>query len=286
MVTVLTVTILLIFELNGTKFPLMYKEVYKPYFSGTLHIGVLIYYVVVLKVYEDWKEYSIKVLQKTVESKENLMQAIAHDLRNPLQIMILKINALKRIDDIQSLREEIQSLKKQTERLVNITNELVSNDGAVKNGLLDIKKYFDSLVLNDFTDFASTKNIKLIQSFKLERELFQINDVKLQRILQNIISNAIKYSPEKTSIYLDIKLLNKTLFIEIKDEGLGLSQDELEIIFERFSGIKNKPTNGESSIGIGLSITKVLVESLNGEISVSSPGRNKGTTIHLKFFEK
>lgn len=282
-ITILTVVVFLILEVSGVEFKLLYNTAYKPYFSGTMHIGVLIYYVIVLKVYEDWKEESILQQKKIVIEKQNLMQAIAHDLRNPLQVLNFKYNRIKNMQNIEDIHAEISSLHSQTMKLEKITDELVS---PVKENIKDninITNLMDELLNIHFDEQLSLKNIFVKLNSNLDSPFVLMSEIKLQRILQNLISNSIKYSQKNTQISIGLTKNKKIFQITIADEGLGLCPNELEIIFERYSGVKNTPTDGEDSIGIGLSITKDLVESQNGIIKVESPGKNKGSTFTLEF---
>ena len=281
--TIITVTVFLFLEVYGVEFKLHYNTKYRPYFSGTMHIGVLIYYVIVLKVYEDWKEQSILTLKNTVTEKNKLMQAITHDLRNPLTILSLELKKLYNIDGIDELKSELGVLQKQTTKLVDITNELVNPLENSNSNLVLIRHFIKNYVLDNFAEQATLKNINFKFKFHLSSKSHSINEIKMERVLQNIISNAIKYSNTNSTIDITTTKTVTSLIIKIQDEGLGLSSEEVQKIFEPYSHIDNQPTAGESTIGIGLSITKELVNELGGSIEVFSEGKNKGAMFKLTF---
>jgi signal transduction histidine kinase len=102
----------------------------------------------------------------------------------------------------------------------------------------------------------------------------------LKRVLYNLISNAIKFSPFEKEIIISVIDTNKTFTISVKDKGPGISEEDQEKLFNKFNKLKNKPTNNESSSGLGLYIVKKLLKNLHGEIEVISE-LGKGTTFKL-----
>jgi signal transduction histidine kinase len=101
-------------------------------------------------------------------------------------------------------------------------------------------------------------------------------------VVDNLLNNAIKYSEKEKNITITLKQKNFKAILEIKDEGQGLIADDKKIIFQRFTTLSAKPTGGETSTGLGLSIVKTLVEAHNGNISAESDGQNKGTIFTVK----
>lgn len=280
--TILTITTLLIFEIMGRDFPILYDIAYKPYFSGTMHIGVLIYYVIVIKVYEDWKDESIKKQKEKSDEKEKLIKAIAHDLRTPLQVLEIKTKIMqKNATENPGLLKDIELLQKQTKKLIHITDELISSAKKTKTQKIYMHHFFKQLTQIEYAQLAKQKDISFEVQIENKNCFVIYQKITLERIIQNLISNALKYSPSNTKIILQCEENEECTIINIKDEGLGLSQDEMARIFNPHAKISNQPTAGEDSIGIGLAVTKMLAQQMDSTLTVQSEGKNQGSTFSL-----
>lgn len=99
--------------------------------------------------------------------------------------------------------------------------------------------------------------------------------------MSNLISNAIKYSPPQTQVEIYSELLSDRLKIVVQDQGLGMTDVDLENAFTEFNTLSARPTGNETSTGLGLSIVKQLVEQIGGDISVRSEGKNMGSTFEV-----
>ena len=102
---------------------------------------------------------------------------------------------------------------------------------------------------------------------------------RLTEIADNLINNALKYSPKEKNIIVTIREENELAILEIRDEGQGFMEEDKNHLFQRFVKLSAEPTGGESSTGLGLSIVKSLVEAHHGTIKVMSDGKNKGATF-------
>jgi signal transduction histidine kinase len=101
----------------------------------------------------------------------------------------------------------------------------------------------------------------------------------LRQVLENLLGNAIKYSPPRRSIFLSVARAGGSVRVEVRDEGPGLTEDDRAKIFGRFQRLSARPTGGESSTGLGLSIVKQLVERHHGRVWAESPGRGQGSSF-------
>ncbi len=100
------------------------------------------------------------------------------------------------------------------------------------------------------------------------------------QILDNLVSNAIKYSLSDSVIVIATRRIHHdAVAIEVRDQGLGMSEDDLRRVFGKFQRLSASPTGNETSNGLGLSIVRSLVHMLDGEITVHSAGKNQGTTF-------
>jgi signal transduction histidine kinase len=120
--------------------------------------------------------------------------------------------------------------------------------------------------LDMFAKQASDKNIKLEKKSPKKDIHIVTDEVLVTQIFQNILSNSIKYSPKKSTVTVALERLEKNVKFEFVDQGPGIAEGELEKLFEKYSRLSNRPTNEESSSGLGLSLVKRYVDILEGQI--------------------
>jgi signal transduction histidine kinase len=136
---------------------------------------------------------------------------------------------------------------------------------------------------------SKKKRISLDYKPKTLNKMVLADQVKLEQIIENLISNAFKFSPFYTKVLItidDYDKLNKesgTMLISISDEGPGVKEEEQEHLFDKFHQTSNKPTDNEVSSGLGLSIVKRLVEAMKGEVwyEYTDPEKKKGATFKI-----
>jgi signal transduction histidine kinase len=130
---------------------------------------------------------------------------------------------------------------------------------------------------------AEKKNIRLHYE-KPNKEVYLLSDKQMvHRICENLLSNAIKFSPTGKNVWVSVSEDGDAVQIKVKDEGIGISAEDLPHLFSRYSELSSKPTEGEASTGLGLSIVKRIVEELNGRILCESePGKGSLFTVILK----
>lgn len=227
-------------------------------------------------------------LTEANEQKSELLSMAAHDLKNPLQAII-------GFSELISLRNDCpENIKKNShlileasrgmlETINNTLNITVIREGKVtisNEEIIDLTE-LSRLVVEIYSEFAKKKNQIVITRFwsdcfiKGEKERIKI-------IIENLLSNAIKYSPLNRNIVLSVEKLDKNVVISVKDEGSGFSAEDRKKLFEKFRRLSSKPTAGESSTGIGLSIVKKIVEMHNGKIWLESK-EGEGSIFFVSF---
>lgn len=228
---------------------------------------------------------------KNLDSEKNqFLRIAAHDLKNPLSNIIGFAKIIK--DDKTELSEKetdeyLGYIIDSSNQMFNIISNLL-NTNAIEQGKLDFKiqKIDVNPVINEiisvYKNNANIKNINVI--FDKDADFLYINADKffLKQIIDNLLSNALKFSPFGKEIVIRSYSKNKFAYISVKDSGPGISGEEQKLLFNKFTKLSAKPTGGESSSGLGLSIVKKLVDSMNGSISCKSePG--KGAEFILRF---
>jgi signal transduction histidine kinase len=122
-------------------------------------------------------------------------------------------------------------------------------------------------VCEQFKEFAAVKNITLRIDASQSEVLNAIADEQMLReVLENLLSNAVKYSPHGKNVFVRMKAGNDAVRVEVQDEGQGISEEDRKKLFGKFSRLSARPTGGEHSTGLGLSIVKTMVEAMNGRV--------------------
>ena len=211
-------------------------------------------------------------LQKDEEMRKMLTRDISHELRTPLTTIGLQIESL--IDKVWEPTEErlisIQSEILRLTRLVKSLEELSHYDSEsliLEKEEVDIQELIKSLVIN-FEKQALDKNIQITTTLK--SIVANIDKDKVSQCIINLLSNSIKYT-EPGGI-IDINLLNddKNLYISIKDNGIGIEPEHLKNIFKRFYRVDSSRARKTGGVGVGLTISKSIIEAHGGNIHVKS----------------
>jgi signal transduction histidine kinase len=222
--------------------------------------------------------------------KNSLISIVSHDLSSPFASIKMWGHVLQSEQD--NLNEE---QKKAINRIITSTN----NGERLIRTILDVEKAetnkrslqlenidLTELVENIVTDVmpsAHKKHIRLHYE-SLRNPLYLITDPQLiHRICENLLSNALKFTPEGKNVWVCVSEEEENVYLRFKDEGVGISPDEMPNLFSKYAKITSRPTSGEATTGLGLSIVKRLVEELNGEISCeSAPDEGSLFTVLLK----
>ncbi|MGZ3756930.1 MAG: sensor histidine kinase [Mucilaginibacter sp.] len=214
--------------------------------------------------------------------KNEILGVVAHDLRNPLAA-IKSIALLMELDETinEDNRDNLQMIKTSCDKATNIINDLLEtahNELAADFELekIELNKFL-LLIVDEWLKNKKDK-INILYYGTKQPTYALINKEKIQRVMDNLISNAVKFSGASDHIEVLLKEENDQLFISVKDFGLGIPEDLLPYIFDRFSKASRKGLRGEESVGLGLSIVRQIIHKHEGEISVSSTEK-VGTTF-------
>ena len=227
----------------------------------------------------DYKETQI-ALKKAQQKKEEFLASISHELRTPMTSIIGLSQILSTSKGLNSKEKlYLETLNKSANNMLLLINDLLDYS-KLESGLVVLEKIDFSLkelidkTLSSFEIMASDKGLTLNATINEKiREFYQGDPLRIQQILTNLIGNAIKFT-DSGSINLTINGIEKDHFTEltliIKDTGIGISKENIEIIFEKFLQADNTVTRKYGGSGLGLSITKTLVNKMGGLITVES----------------
>jgi CheY-like chemotaxis protein len=238
-------------------------------------------------------------LQEITELKTKLYNNITHELRTPLTVILGMTEILKlKIQNLQlgTLVQPVKMIERNSQNLLHLVNEILDlakiDSGNIKLNLQQADVIpFIKYVGESFHYLAAEKRIKL-NIHSADHELVMDYDAdKLAIIISNLLSNAIKYTPEEGEVSVHINsilLAGKTyLSIKIKDNGLGIPVKEIPYIFDRFYQGDYSSVQRSQGTGIGLALTKSLVELMKGSIQVeSADGKGSEFMVQLPIHRK
>jgi signal transduction histidine kinase len=129
---------------------------------------------------------------------------------------------------------------------------------------------------------AEAKHITLAQHVAPDLPAIEADPKRLYQVLNNVLSNAIKFTPEGGSVTLTCEVDGNELHIRVRDSGIGIDQEFMPSVFERFRQADSRSTRNHGGLGLGLAIARHLVEQHGGQIQAFSEGRDKGTTVSIR----
>jgi signal transduction histidine kinase len=222
---------------------------------------------------------TLKSLTDANEFKKEVLGIAAHDLRNPINSILgfsqLIIDEEVNNDEITSYIEYIHNSASQMNELLSDLLISAANDATdidIARTIFDVTALVKSAIFL-FEHSLSAKRQSINFNACREKLLVNADKQKLKEVLENLISNAIKYSEFDTIIKVSVEHINNDLEIKVQDNGPGLTPDDLGKIFGKFQRLSARPTGHESSTGLGLYIVKKIVDKHGGKIDVESkPG--------------
>lgn len=249
------------------------------------------------KLHQKEQEHQAELLQARNKAelanaaKTSFLSNMSHDIRTPMNAIIGFTNlSLKNIDDKEKLQEYLKKISISSENLLNLINSVLDMSH-IESGKIEIKESSENLlqIVDDLKEILdsdiSTKKLSFIVDTSTVKDRFILCDrIHLNQILLNILSNAIKYTNPGGTVYFSIteptfdSVGNAEFIFKVKDNGIGMSEQTLENLFEPFVRADDKDVQKTQGSGLGMSITKHLIELMNGTIDVKSE-RNVGTEV-------
>lgn len=221
-------------------------------------------------------------LQKAKLVQDEVFDFAAHDVKNIIQTILLAAQTLKaKVPNNDVVSRYGSAIEREAKRITDLINELLLS--AQTESLTPLKLEKSEVDVGTYVklvcDLLSMQAERKKQTISVEVEgacktLADKNSLKI--IVENLVSNAIKYSPEGKPIRVNVWKDMKNVYVKVSDEGLGFSDEEKDKLFKRFQKLSARPTGNEISTGLGLSITKHLVELHGGRVWAESAGRNQG----------
>ncbi|MFW9880428.1 MAG: sensor histidine kinase, partial [Candidatus Thorarchaeota archaeon] len=224
--------------------------------------------------------------------KSNLIMQASHEFKTPLSSIYAAAQLLltnfkeqfdkKALQFIEMIYKGSQKLRQLIENLLDVSK--------IESNKLNLNVQEENLVdiingcFNDLKYWAKKKKIDVKVELP-EEIILRIDKIRLEQVIINLLSNAIKFTPLKGNIYIKLNVTNQFVDLIIQDTGIGLTKKEKNLLFKKFGRIKRVGKDLEIDLegsGLGLYISKEIVELHNGKILVESKGRNKGSTFIIR----
>jgi hypothetical protein len=213
------------------------------------------------------------------DSRERSLARVIHDLRAPISTIKTVLNFASGEEWFKELPanavELYTMLNKTSQEMLWLLEEFMELKSVRDSGSADLQsihlREFLADVINTGEILSREKEIKFISSLApaLPSDV-QLDSLKVKRVLSNLISNAIKFSKRGTAIRLEVAEEDARLVFAVSDQGQGIRQEDLPRLFKEFGRTSTRPTEGESSTGLGLAIASEIVAKLGGRITVES----------------
>lgn len=228
--------------------------------------------------------HDITEQEKIDRERREFVANVSHELRTPLTTMRSYLEALAdgAWRDEEIAPNFLEVTRNETERMIRLVNDLLqlskmdSQDYQIKKEWINFIVYFNRII--DRFEITKEHNVRFIRNLPNHDIFIEMDEDKLTQVLDNIISNALKYSPEGGSVKFVVEEKENIIKVSISDQGVGIPKADLQKIFERFYRVDKARSRKLGGTGLGLAIAKEVVNAHGGKIWATSV-EGKGTTI-------
>lgn len=227
-------------------------------------------------------------IMKLSEIKDHLIRTVSHDLKNPIHIVMGYAGLLLDSNDLSSeqIAEMALQIHKSADKMYNLVTNLLDLTQIEAGVMWDFKPVVLNSVIEDVLlehiGSAQQKQLALYWEAPIDNMTIKGDPMRLQQVFNNLITNAIKYTPEGGQIDIDMWKADDQIFISVKDTGLGIPEADLPHIFEKFYRVNSVIHRQQEGTGLGLSIIAVIVQEHGGTVHVNSiEGQGSLFTIQL-----
>ena len=276
------------FSYNNVMFEAQEIRFYETVHQKTFQVSIIDSIEDKIKLEDAKRELQLRdVMEK---ARDEVLSNISHEFKTPVNVIystvqIQDLNLQK--GDYDKILEFNKLIKQNCNRLIRLINNFIDST-KLENNKVEIHKKRVNIVsiTEDITmsviNFAKRQKIDVVFDAEQEELYCDIDIDQMERIMLNILSNAIKYNKPNGNIDVIVKDRKEKVYIDVIDSGIGIPKDRINTIFDRFERMENKNAVIKEGSGIGLSIVKKLVDALDGEINIESEV-DKGTTVRLIF---
>ncbi|WP_291632856.1 PAS domain-containing sensor histidine kinase [Clostridium sp.] len=241
------------------------------------------------------KETSAKLeLEKNLQMQEEFFNNIAHELKTPLNVIF----SITQLFDLYIKDGSLIENQDKLEKYINVITQNCYRQSKLVNNLLDLSKIESGCfklhlsnnnivnvvegIVQSVSEYVENKGLKIVFDTNIEEKIVACDPISIERIMLNLISNAIKFSMTGDEILINILDKGDWTSISVKDTGIGIDKDYLDVIFERFKQVDKSLSRNTEGSGIGLCLVKSIVELHGGRISLESE-IGKGSKFTIEF---
>lgn len=223
--------------------------------------------------------------EEASRSKDRLLAAVSHELRTPLNPVLMAVHAWERDASLPGqLREDLRMVRRQIELEARLIKDLLDYM-AISHGKMRVE--FFSVDANELLEYlreliaadAQQKRITLRLELRAERHHVFSDPERLQQVLSNIFENALKFTPEGGSISIRTRNEGSDLKIEVADTGIGINPEMLHKVLEPFEQANAGTHSGRNGLGLGLAITRGILQLMGGTLELGSQGPGQGSHV-------
>ncbi|HZM06108.1 MAG TPA: HAMP domain-containing sensor histidine kinase [Candidatus Saccharimonadales bacterium] len=286
-------------DLSGKKLPETFDPKWNPLVSAAGYLGLILFMYALGLIFESSRARAFGRMQDALRElaannehlvrlnteKNEFLGIAAHDLKSPLTVILGCAEMINISHDPRHVHKMSDSIVAATTRMRDLINDLLDAN-AIEQGKFasklepcDLYSLVKQIVDNN-QPAAARKNITLLLG-ATEGLWAKADKAATAQILENLISNALKFSPPMTTVHVHTMPEAENMIVTVRDQGPGLSEEDQKKMFGKFTRLTARPTGGETSTGLGLSIVKRLAEAMSGTVQCHSV-LGAGATFSLR----
>lgn len=214
-------------------------------------------------------------LYENKAAQEDFILNISHDLRSPLSVILGILQCYKNEYNEPKIKEHMDTIKRNCYKILKLINNIIDSTKLQQKHFKINRQNIDIINLIEWNisaidKYAKMKKISLVFDTNVEECVISVDISSFDRIIMNLISNAIKFSPENSCIFINTWKEKDFITISVRDEGMGIPENEQKLIFNRFIQSTKNNKNEYSGSGIGLDLVSNLVKAHGGTIELTS----------------
>ena len=225
--------------------------------------------------------------RRAIERRDQFLAMLGHELRNPLGAILIAIEVMKRKLEQANCERERSIIERQTRHLTRLVDDLLDvsrmNSGkvALKRQPVDLNALVSHSV-SAMNEQIAARGHKLNLRLVSHPLTVDGDPVRLEQVMVNLLTNAVKYTPEGGQIAVELSFENGQAQIRVSDNGVGIDPSLLDSIFDLFAQAPSTLDRSQGGLGIGLTLVRNLIELHGGQVSATSEGTNRGSTFVVR----
>ena len=230
------------------------------------------------------QQIELTVQQERIQLLEDIISDLSHDIKTPLSSIKLNLYMLQKKTEPESQQKYLEQMEGQVKHLTKLVEDILTMSRLDKGGALDFAPINVNTLIKDISENYGNLIQEKGGSIKLETEpdieIVRGNEIELGRAIANLVENAINYTHPGDTIIIETCQEHSDVMIKVQDSGIGISEEDLPHIFNRFYRADKARNTNQGGTGLGLAIVKRIVELHNGKIEVKST-LGKGSTFRI-----